>query len=263
MEHAAKVMASTAIELIGTRALIDAAKADLRRPPRWHALRQPDPERCSAAAASKGNLNEPTQHSRAGQLRFRRLGQGFACRRVDDNSDRAGRLLHWSRNWLIRSLGKDLGGRSVRFAADTYTTVLRGIPDLLVIFLFYFGGSAVVTAFGRLFGAEGFVGFPGFLAGSLAVGVTSGAQFAEVFRGAFKAVHAGEIEAAIACGMGRSLRFRRIIVPLTLRHALPGLGNIWQVVLKESALVSITGVAELLRQTQIAAGSTGLPLTST
>lgn len=171
-------------------------------------------------------------------------------------------LAGYSIGTAIGSFGawaKISGGRSVRLAADTYTTVLRGIPDLLVIFLFYFGGSAVVTAVGRLFGAEGFVGFPGFLAGSLAVGVTSGAQFTEVFRGAFKAVHPGEIEAAIACGMGRSLRFRRIIVPLTLRHALPGLGNIWQVVLKESALVSITGVAELLRQTQIAAGSTGLP----
>ncbi|SEH85619.1 amino acid ABC transporter membrane protein 1, PAAT family [Rhizobium tibeticum] len=171
-------------------------------------------------------------------------------------------LAGYSIGALIGSFGagaKVAGGRGARFVADAYTTVLRGIPDLLVIFLFYFGGSAVVTTVGRLFGAEGFVGFPGFLAGSLAVGVTSGAQFTEVFRGAFRAVHPGEIEAAIACGMGRSLRFRRIIVPLTLRHALPGLGNIWQVVLKESALVSITGVAELLRQTQIAAGSTGLP----
>jgi len=163
---------------------------------------------------------------------------------------------------VIGSFGawaKISGGRGIRIAADTYTTVLRGIPDLLVIYLFYFGGSAAVTAIGQLFGARGFLGFPGFLAGSLAVGVTSGAQFTEVFRGAFKAVHPGEIEAAIACGMGRALRFRRIIAPLTLRHAVPGLGNVWQVVLKESALVSITGVAELLRQTQVAAGSTGLP----
>lgn len=147
----------------------------------------------------------------------------------------------------------------MRVAADAYTTVLRGIPDLLVIYLLYFGGSAAVTGIGRIFGAEGFIGFPGFLAGMLAVGITSGAQHTEVFRGAFRAVHPGEIEAAIACGMPRWLRFRRIIVPLTLRHALPGLGNVWQVVLKESALVSITGVVELLRQSQIAAGSTGLP----
>ncbi|MBX4898077.1 ABC transporter permease [Rhizobium bangladeshense] len=154
---------------------------------------------------------------------------------------------------------KIAGNGFARATADAYTTVLRGIPDLLVIYLFYFGGSAVVTAVGRLFGAEGFLGFPGFLAGSLAVGVTSGAQFTEVLRGGFKAVHPGEIEAAIACGMPRWLRLRRIIAPLTLRHALPGLGNVWQVVLKESALVSITGVAELLRQAQVGAGSTGLP----
>jgi octopine/nopaline transport system permease protein len=151
------------------------------------------------------------------------------------------------------------GNRTVRFIADGYTTVLRGIPDLLVIYLFYFGGSAAVTAIGRSLGSEGFIGFPGFLAGALAVGITSGAQQTEVFRGAFKAVHRGEIEAAIACGMSRGLRFRRIIAPLTLRHALPGMGNVWQVVLKESALVSITGVAELLRQAQVGAGSTGMP----
>ncbi|KQV19962.1 ABC transporter permease [Rhizobium sp. Root1203] len=171
-------------------------------------------------------------------------------------------LAGYSIGAVIGSFGawaKISGGRGLRMAADTYTTVLRGIPDLLVIYLFYFGGSALVTAIGHMFGAGGFFGFPGFLAGSLAVGVTSGAQFTEIFRGAFRAVHPGEIEAAVACGMGRALRFRRIIAPLTLRHALPGLGNVWQVVLKESALVSITGVAELLRQTQIAAGSTGLP----
>jgi len=154
---------------------------------------------------------------------------------------------------------KIAGNRPVRILADGYTTVLRGIPDLLVIYLFYFGGSAAITAIGHWFGAQGFIGFPGFLAGACAVGVTSGAQHTEVFRGAFRAVHQGELEAATACGMPRMLRFRRIVAPLTLRHALPGLGNVWQVVLKESALVSVTGVVELMRQSQIGAGSTGLP----
>jgi octopine/nopaline transport system permease protein len=157
------------------------------------------------------------------------------------------------------SWAKVSGNAVTRVAADAYTTVLRGIPDLLVIYLLYFGGSAAITAIGRVFGADGFIGFPAFLAGSLAIGVTSGAQQTEVLRGAFRAVHPGEIEAAIACGMPRWLRFRRIVAPLTLRHAVPGLGNVWQVVLKESALVSITGVAELLRQAQVGAGSTGLP----
>jgi octopine/nopaline transport system permease protein len=163
---------------------------------------------------------------------------------------------------VIGSFGawaKISGGPVTRAIAGTYTTVLRGIPDLLVIYLFYFGGSAVVTAIGRLFGASGFISFPGFLAGALAVGITSGAQQTEVFRGAYRAVHPGELEAATACGMSRWVRFRRILAPLTVRYALPGMGNVWQVVLKESALVSVTGVVELLRQAQIGAGSTGLP----
>jgi octopine/nopaline transport system permease protein len=151
------------------------------------------------------------------------------------------------------------GGAILRGVADAYTTLLRGIPDLLVIYLFYFGGSTVVTAVGHLVGASGFIGFPGFLAGALAIGITAGAQHTEVFRGAYLSVHPGELEAAAACGMSRLLRFRRIIAPLVLRHALPGLGNVWQVVLKESALVSVTGVVELLRQSQIGAGSTSRP----
>jgi len=151
------------------------------------------------------------------------------------------------------------GGRIARGLADGYTTVLRGIPDLLVIYLFYFGGSSVLGAVGHLFGATGFVGFPGFLAGTMAVGVTSGAQQTEVYRGAFRAINRGEIEAAMACGMSRLLRLRRIIGPLALRHALPGLGNVWQVVLKEASLISVTGVVDLLRESQVGAGSTGRP----
>ncbi|HWT60959.1 MAG TPA: ABC transporter permease subunit [Ochrobactrum sp.] len=160
---------------------------------------------------------------------------------------------------ILAAWAKISGGRMLRIVADAYTTILRGIPDLLVIFLFYFGGSAMVTAIGRLFGAQGFIGFPSFLAGTIAIGICCGAQHTEVFRGAFKAVSQGEIEAAHACGMGLWLRFRRIIAPLTFRYAIPGLGNVWQVVLKESALVSVTGLTELLRQSQIGAGSTGLP----
>lgn len=154
---------------------------------------------------------------------------------------------------------KIAGGGIVRAVADGYTTVLRGIPDLLVIYLFYFGGGAALSAVGRLFGASGFISLPGFAAGVLAIGVVCGAHHTEVFRGAFGAVSPGEIEAARAVGMGRLLCFRRIIAPLVLRYALPGLGNVWQLVLKESALVSVTGVVELLRQAQIGAGSTRQP----
>jgi octopine/nopaline transport system permease protein len=154
---------------------------------------------------------------------------------------------------------KIAGGPLTRGIADLYTTVLRGIPDLLVIYLFYFGGSSVMTALGHLFGATGFVGFPGFAAGALAIGIVCGAHHTEVFRGAFRAVSRGELEAARAVGMGPVLRFRRIVAPLVLRYALPGLGNVWQLVLKESALVSVTGVVELVREAQIGAGSIRQP----
>ena len=146
-------------------------------------------------------------------------------------------------------------------AADGYTTIFRGIPDLLVIYLFYFGSSSVLTPIGRLFGVSGFISLPGFLAGALAIGIVSGAYHTEVLRSAYRAVSVGEIEAAIATGMSRALMFRRIIAPLALRHALPGLGNIWQLVLKESALISVTGLVEILRQAQIGAGSTRQPFT--
>jgi octopine/nopaline transport system permease protein len=154
---------------------------------------------------------------------------------------------------------KIAGGRVALIVADAYTTVLRGIPDLLVIYLFYFGGSSILTPIGHLLGASGFISLPGFLAGSLAIGIVSGAYHTEVFRGAYRAVSHGELEAADAVGMPKFLKFRRILAPLALRHALPGLGNIWQLVLKESALVSVTGVIELLRQAQIGAGSTRQP----
>jgi octopine/nopaline transport system permease protein len=157
------------------------------------------------------------------------------------------------------AFAKIAGPPAVRAAADLYTTVLRGIPDLLVIYLFYFGGSSVVTAIGKLFGASGFIGVPGFIAGAAAIGVVSGAHHTEVLRGAFRAVDEGELEAARAVGMTGFVQFRRIVAPLVLRHALPGLGNVWQLVLKESALVSVTGVVELLRQSQIGAGSTRQP----
>ncbi|TCV98346.1 ABC transporter permease [Biostraticola tofi] len=159
----------------------------------------------------------------------------------------------------LMAWAKISGNKAMRVMADIYTTVLRGIPDLLVIYLFYFGGSSVLSAVGRMFNADGFIAFPGFLAGMMAVGITAGAQQTEVFRGAYRAIAPGELEAAIACGMSRATRFRRILAPLALRFALPSMGNVWQLVLKESALISVTGVAELLTQAQTGSGSTGRP----
>jgi len=162
-----------------------------------------------------------------------------------------GSLIAWaklSRSLILRSLG------------DGYTTVLRGIPDLLVIYLFYFGGSAVLSRVGQWFGGSGgFVSVPAFAVGALAIGVISAAYQAEVFRGAYTALARGEIEAAKSVGMHTMLLFRRIIAPQVLRYAIPGLGNVWQLALKESALISVTGLVELLRQSAIGSGSTYKP----
>lgn len=151
--------------------------------------------------------------------------------------------------------------RALRILADGYTTILRGIPDLLVIYLFYFGSSAVLSQLGALFGSEGFISAPVFLTGALAIGVVSGAYQAEVYRGAVIALPRGEIEAARAYGMPGQLLFRRIILPQATRFAIPGVGNVWQLVLKESALISVVGLIELMRQAQIGAGSTRKPFT--
>lgn len=149
-----------------------------------------------------------------------------------------------SQNWALAVLG------------NVYTTVFRAVPELLIIYLIYFGGSAAVTALGKALGYTGFLGLPSFLAGALAVGVISGAYQAEVYRGAFLAISKGELEAAASIGMSRALRFRRIIMPQVLRYAIPGVGNVWQLSVKDSALVSVTGLAELMRTSQVAAGST-------
>lgn len=146
--------------------------------------------------------------------------------------------------------------RTARILGDAYTTVFRGVPELLIIYLVYFGGSTAVTAIAKAMGGEGFFGMPSFAAGALAVGVISGSYQAEVYRGAYMAISKGEIEAARSIGMGTALRFRRIIIPQIIRFAIPGIGNVWQLSLKDSALISVTGLVEIMRASQVAAGST-------
>ena len=149
--------------------------------------------------------------------------------------------------------------RGLRFLADIYSTVIRGTPDLLIIYLFYFGASTALGAVFGLFGHEGFVEVPPLASGMAAIGIVSGAYQGEVYRGAYRAIPRGELEAAEAIGMTDFVKLRRIIMPQTLRFAIPGLGNVWQLVLKESALVSVTGLVELMRQAAVGAGSTREP----
>ncbi|KND60456.1 Histidine ABC transporter, permease protein HisQ [Candidatus Burkholderia verschuerenii] len=146
--------------------------------------------------------------------------------------------------------------RALRIVGDIYTTVFRGVPELLVIYLFYFGGSSFVSTVGHWFGSDGFVSVPPFVIGAMAVGMISGSYQAEVYRAAVLAVARGELEAARAIGMPTMMMARRVLIPQVIRYALPGLGNVWQMSLKDSALISVTGLAELMRTSQVAAGST-------
>ncbi|WP_158783205.1 ABC transporter permease [Pantoea sp. BAV 3049] len=146
--------------------------------------------------------------------------------------------------------------RPVRWLGDGYSVIFRGIPELLIIYLFYFGGSGLITQIGQLFGADGFIEVPPFLIGALAIGLISGSYQAEVFRAGRLALNSGEIEAAQAIGMPKWRILQRIILPQVVRYALPGLANVWQMSLKDSALISVTGIVELMRASQVAAGST-------
>jgi len=160
----------------------------------------------------------------------------------------AGAVLKLSRRALLRAVGM------------FYTTVFRGIPEILIIYLFYFGGSVAFTKMMNLGGLPGFFSLPAFLIGVLAVGIVSGAYQTEAYRAGFLRLDRGQIEAGLSCGMSDFLLLRRIIAPQALRFALPALGNIWQSVLKETALLSVIGLTELLRQSITAAGSTREPL---
>lgn len=143
--------------------------------------------------------------------------------------------------------------------ASLYGLVLRGVPELLVVLLLYFGTPEAMAAVAALLGLPAPGSPPAFLTGSIAIGLVSAAYQAEAFRGGMLAMPHGQIEAAMAAGMAPATRLRRIILPQVLHHVLPPLGNIWQFNLKDSALVSITGLAELMRVSLVAAGSTRRP----
>ena len=162
---------------------------------------------------------------------------------------------------LIGAWGKLSRARAGRWAAGTYTTVIRGVPELLLILLVYYGVPTLIQDIAEGAGYEIIVDLNPFVAGVVTIGFIYGAFATEVFRGAFLAVPRGQIEAAHAIGMCRALTFRRIVLPQMWRFALPGLGNVWMVLIKATALISVIQLPELMRNAQIAMGATKLPFT--
>jgi len=146
--------------------------------------------------------------------------------------------------------------RWLRYLALCIIFIIRGLPELLVLFFIYFGAAAILS---NVFGH--YVDISAFAAGVIALGLIFGAYASQVFRGAFLAIDAGQVEAGKAMGFSRSQILRRIQLPQAWRHAIPGLGNLWLVLLKDTAIVTLIGLTDMMNQAKIAASTTHQPFT--
>ncbi|TPW32207.1 ABC transporter permease [Martelella alba] len=153
------------------------------------------------------------------------------------------------------SSGKLYGGPIIRDLLEIYTTVVRAVPELVLIVLLYYAGTASLNNLMDVLGFSS-VDISGMLAGILVIGLVQGAYSTEVLRGAILAVPQGQIEAARAYGMPPSMILRRITLPAMLPHAIPGLANLWLVTTKDTALLAVVGFTELTLATRQAAGVT-------
>ena len=161
---------------------------------------------------------------------------------------------------LAVALAKLSSSRFLRAAGDFYTTCVRGTPELLIILLVYFGSTVALSAMLRwIAGPEIYVEIPAMAAGVFALSLVFGAYAAEIFRGAFLAIPPGQIEAAKAFGMSPLTLFIHIRMPLMWRYALPSLGNIWISLIKNTSLISVVGLEELMRVSYLATSVTRSP----
>ncbi|MGD9425422.1 histidine ABC transporter permease HisQ [Pantoea sp. NSTU24] len=159
---------------------------------------------------------------------------------------------------LIGAGAKLSRNRPLAIIFEGYTTLIRGVPDLVLMLLIFYGLQIVLNQVTDALGMAQFDIDP-MVAGIITLGFIYGAYFTETFRGAFMAVPKGQIEAATAFGFTSAQVFRRILFPAMMRYALPGIGNNWQVILKATALVSLLGLEDVVKATQLAGKSTWQP----
>lgn len=155
---------------------------------------------------------------------------------------------------MLGALGEFSKNKSIRYSFIAYHTIIRGVPEILVIFFVYFGSAQVLNYF-----FPKTVNLSPFLSGSIALALLFGAYASQTIRGAFLAIQSGQIEAAQALALNKYQTFWRIKLPQAWRYALPGLGNLWLVLLKDTALVSLIGLSELMMRTEAAAVTTQQP----
>lgn len=162
---------------------------------------------------------------------------------------------------ILGALARLSPSRWLRNIGSTYATVVRGIPELVLMLIVYYGGTVLLQQLLSLGGRDVRVDINAFLAGTLVLGFVYGAYATEIFRGAFLAVPKGQIEAATAFGMSGSRIFRRILFPQALRLAIPGLGNLWLTLMKATSITSVIGLTELARQADLIKNPTHAPFT--
>lgn len=164
---------------------------------------------------------------------------------------------------LLGAMAKLSRNPVLKALASIYTTVIRGVPDLVLMLLIFFGAQILMNTISdwiyEKFDYDFFINIDAFTAGIFTIGFIFGAYMAETFRGAYLAVNKGQIEAAKAYGMNSRQVFVRVLFPQMMRHAIPGLGNNWMVMLKTTALVSVIGLSDMVRLAKEAAGAVQEP----
>jgi arginine/ornithine transport system permease protein len=161
---------------------------------------------------------------------------------------------------MLGALAKLSKSRVAQSIAGVYTTLIRGVPDLVLMMLIFFGGQLIVNDISEALG-WGYIDISPFVAGTLTIGFVFGAYMTETFRGGILAVSRGELEAGYAFGMTGKQVFFRITLPAMVRHALPGFGNNWMVLTKSTALVSVIGLHDMVYNANQAGGTTRQPFT--
>ena len=160
---------------------------------------------------------------------------------------------------LAGALAKLSRSRIAQALATTYTTLIRGVPDLLLMLLIFYGGQLAVNTVAPMLGHEDYIDIDPFIAGVLTIGFIFGAYLTEAFRGAFLAVPPGQREAGLAYGMSGPKVFFRILVPQMIRLAIPGLTNNWLVLVKATALISLVGLQDMMARAKSAGDATREP----
>jgi polar amino acid transport system permease protein len=151
------------------------------------------------------------------------------------------------------ALAKDSDEPSLRRSAEIYTTIFRGLPELLTLFIVYYGVSILFRQVATLFVEGASIEINSFVAGMVALGLVFSSFASEAILSAFRAIPRGQYEGGFAIGLSGTQTMRLVVMPQLVRLALPALSNLWLILLKDTAYVSVIGLADILRQAGIAA----------